>query len=187
VNDRLPCLATRTPTPATSSAAAVEMLKVLIEPPPVPHVSTSASGSSAGSTTIARRSDRTTAARSVDVSPRTRRATSKAATCTGVALPARIRSNAAVSSSASGASPPVRRRIVSRSGLTELPDTERFDETFGKPRVRGDQRDDQAEQPDAVDVLLDEYAVQRTVREVDHADQLPVIDQRKADERAGRE
>ena len=43
VNERLPCLATRTPAPAASSAAAVEMLNVLIVPPPVPHVSTRSS------------------------------------------------------------------------------------------------------------------------------------------------
>ena len=44
VNERLPCLATRTPAPAASSAAAVEMLKVVTAPPPVPQVSTSSVG-----------------------------------------------------------------------------------------------------------------------------------------------
>ena len=72
VNERLPCLATRTPAPATSSAAAVEMLKVLIVPPPVPQVSTRSSGRSAGSSTIASRNARTTAASSAGVSPFTR-------------------------------------------------------------------------------------------------------------------
>src|SRR5215475_9388447 len=42
---RLPCLATRTPAPATTKEVAVEMLKVLLASPPVPQVSTSASRS----------------------------------------------------------------------------------------------------------------------------------------------
>ena len=37
---RLPCLAMRTPAPAATSAAAVEMLKVLLPSPPVPTEST---------------------------------------------------------------------------------------------------------------------------------------------------
>ena len=40
---RLPCLATRTPAPAMTSAVAVEMLKVPLVSPPVPQVSTRAS------------------------------------------------------------------------------------------------------------------------------------------------
>src|ERR671918_728415 len=60
VNERLPCLAMRTPAPAASSAAAVEMLNVVTAPPPVPQVSTSVSGSRAGSCTIASRSARAT-------------------------------------------------------------------------------------------------------------------------------
>ena len=43
VNERLPCFAMRTPAPAASSAAAVEMLNVGTAPPPVPHVSTRSS------------------------------------------------------------------------------------------------------------------------------------------------
>ena len=42
---RLPCFATRTPAPATTSAVAVEILKVPLASPPVPQVSTSASRS----------------------------------------------------------------------------------------------------------------------------------------------
>ena len=38
-NDRLPCLATRTPAPATTNAATVEILKVPPPSPPVPQVS----------------------------------------------------------------------------------------------------------------------------------------------------
>ena len=41
--ERLPCLATRTPAPATTNAAAVETLNVPEASPPVPQVSTSAS------------------------------------------------------------------------------------------------------------------------------------------------
>ena len=37
--ERLPCLATRTPAPASTSAAAVETLMVPARSPPVPHVS----------------------------------------------------------------------------------------------------------------------------------------------------
>ena len=40
---RLPCLATRTPAPATTKAVAVEMLKVPLASPPVPLVSTNES------------------------------------------------------------------------------------------------------------------------------------------------
>ncbi len=39
--ERLPCLATCTPAPAATNAAAVEMLNVPEASPPVPHVSTS--------------------------------------------------------------------------------------------------------------------------------------------------
>ena len=38
--DRLPCFATVKPAPATTNAAADEMLKVWAQSPPVPHVST---------------------------------------------------------------------------------------------------------------------------------------------------
>ena len=40
LTERLPCLATRTPAPATTNAAAVEILKVPMQSPPVPQVST---------------------------------------------------------------------------------------------------------------------------------------------------
>jgi hypothetical protein len=39
--ERLPCLATRTPAPATTNAVQVETLKVPVASPPVPQVSTS--------------------------------------------------------------------------------------------------------------------------------------------------
>ena len=48
-NDRLPCLATRAPAPATTNAATVEILNVEPAPPPVPQVSSSGSGSTQAS------------------------------------------------------------------------------------------------------------------------------------------
>ena len=42
-NDRLPCLATFTPAPATTKAATVEILNVQAPSPPVPQVSSSGS------------------------------------------------------------------------------------------------------------------------------------------------
>jgi hypothetical protein len=89
VNDRLPCLAMRTPAPAASSAAAVEMLNVTSAPPPVPHVSTSSSGRSA-------QDDHDSASRDdggnlLGVSPRTR-ADQQCAICAAVASPAMTRS-----------------------------------------------------------------------------------------------
>jgi hypothetical protein len=51
---RLPCLATRTPHAATTSAAAVEMLNVPDWSPPVPHVSNTAPGRRATGTALAR-------------------------------------------------------------------------------------------------------------------------------------
>src|ERR1043166_5398478 len=190
VNDRFPCLATRTPAPPASNAAAVEMLNVRIVPPPVPHVSTSSSGRSAGNGTITCRIARTTAATSAGVSPLTRRPTRSAPICAGVASPAITMSNADVSSVGASGSPAVRRRMVVSSGLGAvgaLPDTERFHQTFRQPRVRRDERDDEAEQPHAVDVLLHEHAVLRAVGEIDDAHELFVVHQRKADERARRE
>ena len=56
---RLPCLATRTPAPAITSAATVEMLNVCDRSPPVPHVSTSGP---AGALRVDRRPARRTAA-----------------------------------------------------------------------------------------------------------------------------
>ena len=44
-----------------------------------------------------------------------------------------------------------------------------------------------AEQPDALDVLFDEDSSLRAIREVHDTNELVVIDQREADERAGRE
>jgi hypothetical protein len=70
----------RTPAPAATSAAAVEMLKVVTAPPPVPQVSTSASAASLGSRTMASRRALAAPATSWIVSPFTRSATRIAAT-----------------------------------------------------------------------------------------------------------
>ena len=75
---RFPCLATGTPAPATTKAAAVEMLKVFAPSPPVPQVST-ARGSGQGSWRARARAARAAATISETVSPLVRSATSRAA------------------------------------------------------------------------------------------------------------
>jgi hypothetical protein len=116
-NERLPCLAMRTPAPAATRAAAVEMLNVVSVPPPVPHVSTSWSVSLAGTGTMARRSARTPPATTPGDSRRVLSATSSAAIWTGVALPSMTMENAASASAASSGSGPVARAMSSpRSG-----------------------------------------------------------------------
>ena len=55
-------------------------------------------------------------------------------------------------------------------------------QALGKFRLARDQRDHQAEQTHALDVVFDEQPVLCAVREVDHADQFVVQHQRKADE-----
>ena len=91
---RLPCLATRTPAPATTSAATVEMLNVCERSPPVPQVSTSGPAAASGcDRRPARRTRsivRTSAASSAGVSPLARSATANAAICASVASPSRI-------------------------------------------------------------------------------------------------
>ncbi len=72
VKDRFPCFAIRTPIPAATNAAAVEMLKVVIVPPPVPQVSVSSPGSWAGTGIITLRRARTPPATSAGSTPRTR-------------------------------------------------------------------------------------------------------------------
>src|SRR5690348_4194319 len=186
VNDRLPCFAIRTPVPAASSAAAVEMLNVTRPPPPVPHVSTSSSGRSARSTTMTFRRARTIAASSSGLSPRTRSPMRIAATCAAVASPAMMLSNARVSSSFGIGSPWASRRIAVVSALGSA-DTEHLVQTLRQARARRDERDHQPEQPHAFHVFLAEYAVHGAIGEVYHANEILVIDERKADERSSRE
>jgi len=90
---RLPCLATGTPQLATTSALAVEMLKLPEASPPVPQVSIAPGGASIA--TAFARMIRAAAAISSTVSPRTRSAIRKAPICEGVALPLMMISNAA--------------------------------------------------------------------------------------------
>ena len=82
---RLPCLTTRAPVPATTIADMVEMLTVCARSPPVPQVSTAGPGTSIRSArpSIAADSPLT----SSGDSPLARSATTKPATCTGVASP----------------------------------------------------------------------------------------------------
>ena len=87
VKDRFPCLARRTPSPAATSAAAVEMLKVVTPPPPVPAVSTSEDGSSAGTGTMASRRARTPPATSTGWTPLARSPTRKPAIWISEAAP----------------------------------------------------------------------------------------------------
>ncbi len=105
VNDRFPCLATGTPAPAVTIAAAVEMLNVVTLPPPVPAVSTSAEGSEAGTGTIAFRSARTPPAISLAATPFALSPTSKPAIWASEAEPSMNRSKAASAASALRAPP----------------------------------------------------------------------------------
>src|SRR5215467_14375257 len=95
--ERLPCLATGTPAPATTKAAQVEMLYVPLASPPVPQVSIDPSGARTG---MARAlSARAAPAISSTVSPLTRIPISSALICASVARPDMIRSKASAASS----------------------------------------------------------------------------------------
>ena len=100
---RLPCLATGTPQPATTSALAVEMLKLPEPSPPVPQVSIVPGGASIA--TALARMIRAAPVISSTVSPRTRSAISSAPICDGVALPLMMMSNAASASLSDSACP----------------------------------------------------------------------------------
>ena len=106
--ERLPCLATRSPAPATTNAVAVETLKVPVASPPVPQVSMSMSRSVPVSpaTSSVRVRTRTAFWRitwanpisSSTVSPFIRSAVKNAAICAFVAAPDMIASIAAAAS-----------------------------------------------------------------------------------------
>ena len=85
---RLPCLATRSPAPATTKAAVVEMLKLPEPSPPVPQVSTTGPETVTG-TALSRITDASPAISST-VSPFKRSAVRKAAIWAGVASPSII-------------------------------------------------------------------------------------------------
>src|SRR5262245_54703840 len=106
--ERLPCLATLSPAPATTNAVAVETLNVPDASPPVPHVSTSisrsvpvrAAVSSARVCTLAT-FERITCAKPISsstVSPFIRSAVRNAAICASVAVPDMIASIAPAAS-----------------------------------------------------------------------------------------
>ncbi len=102
-NARLPCFATGTPQPATTSALAVEMLKLPEASPPVPQVSMAPGGASIA--TAFARMIRAAPAISSTVSPRTRSAIRKPPICDGVASPLMMMSNAASASASRKAAP----------------------------------------------------------------------------------
>src|SRR5207253_1447711 len=114
--------------------------------------------------------------------PFTRRPTSSAEICTGVPSPRRMTSNAEVRSSGCSGIPVVSDRTAPRSALGALADTECFDQSLGKARVRGDEGNHEPQQTHAIDVFVDEDSVLSAIREVHDAHQLIVIDEGKADE-----
>ncbi len=94
VTERLPCLATGTPAPATTKAAAVEMLKVVTEPPPVPAVSTSREESADRTARMADRSALTPPATSDGATPFARSPMRRPAIWTSEAEPSMKRAKA---------------------------------------------------------------------------------------------
>jgi hypothetical protein len=110
---RPPCFATGTPAPATTKAAAVEMLKVCAPSPPVPQVST-ARGSGQGSWRARERMARAAATISPTVSPLVRSATSRAAHRTSEPRPSMISPKAASSSGAGTSRPSIAVAIAAR-------------------------------------------------------------------------
>ena len=109
---RLPCLATRNPAPAATSAAAVDRLKLPTPSPPVPTESTNSP-----STRTFSENSRITAAipaiSSVD-SPLSRNAVSSAASCAGVVSPNIIRRITAAAWSIASDWPDITVSIASR-------------------------------------------------------------------------
>ena len=89
---RLPCLATGTPQPATTKAAAVEMLSVPLPSPPVPTMSMAPSG--ARTRRQRARMTAAPAAYSATVSPRVLSAIRKPPTWAGVASPSMMAAKA---------------------------------------------------------------------------------------------
>ena len=112
VAERLPCLATRQPAPAATSAAVVDTLKVG-RPPPVPAVSTRPSPASTG--TASSRIARASPVISSTVSPLVRRAIRNAAVWASEASPDMISWSTRAASSADRASRPATRSIASVS------------------------------------------------------------------------
>src|SRR3954464_3306463 len=82
---RLPCLTTRAPAAATTTAAIVEMLTVCARSPPLPQVSTTGPATCNGGACSSIASARPSTSSSV--SPFARRAVTNPASCTGLASP----------------------------------------------------------------------------------------------------
>ena len=87
--ERLPCFATRAPAAAATNAAVVEMLKVPLESPPVPQVSTRCSPAT-GTAVASSRITIAAAAISSTLSPFIRRPMRKPPICAAVADPLMI-------------------------------------------------------------------------------------------------
>src|SRR5512134_3902618 len=128
--ERLPCLATGTPAPATTKAAQVEMLWVPLASPPVPQVSMAPSGAL---TLMARAfSARAAPAISSTVSPRTRSPISRAPICASVAAPDIMSPKASAASLSLRVSPSAtRRRMGRRSASSVMLAVERLEDTGG--------------------------------------------------------
>ena len=118
---RLPCLATGTPQPAATSAAAVEMLKVPFASPPVPQVSMVPSGASMRSARA--RIACAPPVISSTLSPRTRSAMRKPPICDGVAAPSIIASKAARDSSTESTAPPATRPMSALKSVDSAMET----------------------------------------------------------------
>src|SRR5215203_7518764 len=113
----LPCLATMTPAPRATNAAAVETFMVPFASPPVPQVSTTPSGAS---TFVAkRRIARAKPTISGTLSPLTRNAVRSAAVAAGGALPSMMVSSARSASPSVRTSPLAALRSVSRNKSLE--------------------------------------------------------------------
>src|SRR5262245_1608484 len=126
--ERLPCLATGTPAPATTNAAQVEILCVPLASPPVPHVSIAPSG--ARTATARALSARAAPAISSTVPPRTRNPIRSAPICASVAPPDMMSPNASAASlSLSVAPSATRRRMGRRSASSAMRAAERLEDT----------------------------------------------------------
>ena len=129
---RLPCLATRAPAPAATSADIVERLTVLARSPPVPTTSSSGPATCTRSPTASIASTRPVC--SAGVSPLARSSTANAASWDGDASPAMISAIAQAVSAASSGSP--RSSVLSTAGQLCPPVTALPYRRTGTPRAR---------------------------------------------------
>src|SRR5580698_6287368 len=133
-NDRFPCLATRTPAPATTKAATVDMLNVAPPSPPVPLVSSKGCDSKPTSMMAAfSRMARANPSNSSAVSPLPRRPTRNAEICGVVAWPLKMTSMASRAWAADRSS---RAEILRRKGKSMEGFASRYHEFEGIPTMR---------------------------------------------------